>query len=210
MTPYRFSLQKIFKKSTFFKFFCIFRISTTSWLEKWSYFWNLINFQFWPFWHFIDLQLLRPTEALSLSIKFHVSLLSHVVEVKYDCNVVIWPYFQSTPNYVQCVQELTEFQNVRKVEKQWIPVQIINQLYFAEMYRNWLSFKLAKLQGYLKPSEFLYFSYSNSESKKPTGIDCVSKDYSVIAKKVSQKHTGIGLLSNFGPTSKWTNVLVFS
>ena len=102
MTPYRFSLQKIFKKSTFFKFFCIFRISMTSWLEKWSYFWNLINFQFWPFWHFIDLQLLRPTEALSLSIKFHVSLLSHVVEVKYDCNEVIWPYFQSTPNYVQC------------------------------------------------------------------------------------------------------------
>ena len=71
-------------------------------MEKWSYFWNLINFQFWPFWHFIDLQLLRPTEALSLSIKFHVSLLSHVVGVKYDCNVVIWPYFQSTPNYVQC------------------------------------------------------------------------------------------------------------
>ena len=34
--------------------------------------------------------------------KIHVSLLSHVVEVKYDCNVVIWPYFQSTPNYVQC------------------------------------------------------------------------------------------------------------
>ena len=102
VTPYRFSLQKIFEKSTFFKFFCIFRISMTSWLEKWSYFWNLINFQFWPFWHFIDLQLLRPTEALSLSIKFHVSLLSHVVEVKYDCNVVIWPYFQSTPNYVQC------------------------------------------------------------------------------------------------------------
>ena len=102
MTPYRFSLQKIFKKSNFFKFFCIFRISMTSWLEKWSYFWNLINFQFWPFCHFIDLQLLRPTEALSLSKKFHVSLLSHVVEVKYDCNVVIWPYFQSTPNYVQC------------------------------------------------------------------------------------------------------------
>ena len=102
MTPYRFSLQKIFKKSTFFKFFCIFRISMTSWLEKWSYFWNLINFQFWPFCHFIDLQLLRPTEALSLSKKFHVSLLSHVVEVKYDCNVVIWPYFQSTPHYVQC------------------------------------------------------------------------------------------------------------
>ena len=106
VTPYRFSLQKIFKKSTFFKFFCIFRISMTSWLEKWSYFWNLINFQFWPFWHFIDLQLLRPTEALSLSMKFHVSLLSHVVEVKYDCNEVIWPYFQSTPNYVQCALQL--------------------------------------------------------------------------------------------------------
>ena len=110
VTPYRFSLQKIFKKSTFFKFFCIFRISMTSWLEKWSYFWNLINFQFWPFCHFIDLQLLRPTEALSLSKKFHVSLLSHVVEVKYDCNVVIWPYFQSTPNYVQCAQALRNTQ----------------------------------------------------------------------------------------------------
>ena len=102
VTPYRFSLQKIFKKSTFFKFFCIFRISMTSWLEKWSYFWNLINFQFWPFCHFIDLQLLITTEMLSLSIKFHVSLLSHVIGVKHDCNVVIWPYFQSTSHYVQC------------------------------------------------------------------------------------------------------------
>jgi len=102
VTPYRFFLQKIFKKSTFFKFFCIFRISMTSWLEKWSYFWNLINFQFWPFCHFIDLQLLITTEMLSLSIKFHVSLLSHVIGVKHDCNVVIRPYFQSTPNYVQC------------------------------------------------------------------------------------------------------------
>ena len=114
MTPYRFSLQKIFKKSNFFKFFCIFRISMTSWLEKWSYFWNLINFQFWPFWHFIDLQLLRPTEALSLSIKFHVSLLSHVVEVKYDCNEVIWPYFQSTPNYVQCAWGWGQGKGVQK------------------------------------------------------------------------------------------------
>ena len=102
VTPYRFSLQKIFKKSTFFKFLCIFRISTTSWLEKWSYFWNLINFQFWPFCHFIDLQLLITTEMLFLSIKFHVSLLSHVIGVKHDCNVLIWPYFQSIPNYVQC------------------------------------------------------------------------------------------------------------
>ena len=102
VTSYRFSLQKIFEKSTFFKFFCIFRIGLTSWLEKWSYFWNLINFQFWPFCHFIDLQLLITTEMLSLSIKFHVSLLSHVIGVKHDCNVVIRPYFQSTPNYVQC------------------------------------------------------------------------------------------------------------
>ena len=60
-------------------------------------------FQFWPFCHFIDLQLLITTEMLSLSIKFHVSLLSHVIGVKHDCNVVIRPYFQSTPNYVQCV-----------------------------------------------------------------------------------------------------------
>ena len=34
VTPYRFFLQKIFKKSTFFNFFCIFRISLMSWLEK--------------------------------------------------------------------------------------------------------------------------------------------------------------------------------
>ena len=71
-------------------------------LEKWSYFWNLINFQFWPFCHFIDLQLLITTEMLSLSIEFQVALLSHVIGVKHDFNVVIWPYFQSTPNYVQC------------------------------------------------------------------------------------------------------------
>ena len=36
VTSCRFSLQKFFKKWTFFKFFCIFGISLTSWLEKWS------------------------------------------------------------------------------------------------------------------------------------------------------------------------------
>ena len=45
-----FSSQYFYKKWTFFKFFCIFRISLTSWLEKWSYFFNLMNFNFWPFW----------------------------------------------------------------------------------------------------------------------------------------------------------------
>ena len=47
---------------------------------------------------------------LSLSIKFHVSLMSHVVGVKYDFNVVIWPYFQSTPNYGQCALRSMSFQ----------------------------------------------------------------------------------------------------
>ena len=51
------------------------------------------------------------------------------------------------------------------------------------MYRNRLGLELAKLQSYQKPSEFLYVSYSNTKTKKPTGIDLVSNDNSVFGKK---------------------------
>ena len=72
------------------------------------------------------------------------------------------------------------------------------------MYRNRLGLELAKLQSYQKPSEFLYVSYSNTKTKKPTGIDLVSNDNSVFGKKVGQKHTGIGLLSNSKAASSCT------
>ena len=71
-------------------------------IGKMVLFLEFYHFSIRPFCHFIDLQLLITTEMLSLSIKFHVSFLSHVIGVKHDCNVVIWPYFQSTPSYVQC------------------------------------------------------------------------------------------------------------
>ena len=40
-----FSWQNFFKKSTFFKFFCIFGISLMSWFGKWFYFSILLNFK---------------------------------------------------------------------------------------------------------------------------------------------------------------------
>ena len=48
MNPCKFSKANFFKKWTFFKNFGIFRISLMSWLEKWSYFFNLMNFVVWP------------------------------------------------------------------------------------------------------------------------------------------------------------------
>ena len=48
MNPCKFSKAIFFKKWTFFKNFGIFRISLMSWLEKWSYFFNLMNFVVWP------------------------------------------------------------------------------------------------------------------------------------------------------------------
>ena len=49
VNPCKFFKANIFKKWTFFKNFGIFRISSMSWLEKWSYFFDLMNFVVWPF-----------------------------------------------------------------------------------------------------------------------------------------------------------------
>ena len=49
VNPCKFFKAIIFKKWTFFKNFGIFRISSMSWLEKWSYFFDLMNFVVWPF-----------------------------------------------------------------------------------------------------------------------------------------------------------------
>ena len=51
MNPCKFSKANFFKKWTFFKNFGIFGISSMSWLEKWSCFLILKNFEIWPFWH---------------------------------------------------------------------------------------------------------------------------------------------------------------
>ena len=51
---------------------------------------------------FIDFQLLRTTEMLSLSIKFHFTLLSNSIGVKHSVKEVRRLYFQSTTNNVQC------------------------------------------------------------------------------------------------------------
>ena len=49
MNPYRFSQAFFSKKLTFFRNFGMFGISSMSQLEKWSYFFNLMNFVVSPF-----------------------------------------------------------------------------------------------------------------------------------------------------------------
>ena len=96
MNPCKFSKANFFKKWTFFKNFGIFRISSMSWLEKWSYFFDLMNFVVWPF-----LARARQLKSVYYHSLTHLRLFSMLSDVKLGHFEVITP--QQYNGYPWCL-----------------------------------------------------------------------------------------------------------
>ena len=86
VNPCKISKANFFKKWTFFKNFGIFRISSMSWLEKWSYFFDLMNFVVWPF-----LAQARQLKLVNYHSLTHLRLFSMLSDVKLGHFEVITP-----------------------------------------------------------------------------------------------------------------------